>query len=65
MARQKKEKTHIRKLGKIGKQEYSSFYLTLPIDLVREFGWKNGQKLTVKKGNNKSVVIETGASSKI
>lgn len=43
----KKENSHIRKLGKTGRG--ASVYLTLPIDLVRELGWRDNQKITAKK----------------
>ena len=46
MARRKIEEQNIRKLTKIGR---TSIGLTLPIELVRELGWKERQKVTVKK----------------
>lgn len=46
MARRKTEDTSIRKLTKVGGK---SIGLTLPIELVRELGWKEKQKVTVKR----------------
>lgn len=57
MARQSMKNRHIRKLGKTGNSESPSYYVTLPIDIVRGLKWKDGQKLIVKKSRNK-VVIE-------
>ncbi len=46
MAIRKAEEKNIRKLCKIGKQ---SVGLTLPIEDVRELGWRKKQKLVVKR----------------
>ncbi len=40
------EEKNIRKLSKIGKQ---SVGVTLPIEEVRSLGWREGQKLAVKR----------------
>jgi hypothetical protein len=40
---------HIRKIGRIGKDRQSSYYITLPKDIVRDFGWIDGRKLVVRK----------------
>jgi len=40
------EEQNIRKLTKTGKQ---SICVTLPIELVRELGWKEKQKVTVRR----------------
>jgi len=40
------EDHNIRKLAKIGKQ---SVGLTLPIEMIRELGWREKQKVVVKK----------------
>ena len=42
----KMEDKNIRKLAKIGKQ---SIGLTLPIEIIRELGWREKQKVVVKK----------------
>jgi len=46
MSVRKMEDKNIRKLAKIGKQ---SIGLTLPIEVVRELGWKEKQKVIVKR----------------
>lgn len=46
MARRKNEDTGIRKLTKVGGK---SIGLTIPIELIRELGWKEKQKVTVKR----------------
>ncbi|KKP89725.1 MAG: hypothetical protein US57_C0011G0075 [Candidatus Moranbacteria bacterium GW2011_GWC2_37_73] len=46
MAVRKSEDKNIRKLCKIGKQ---SVGLTLPVEMVRELGWKTKQKVVVKR----------------
>lgn len=56
MARRKLEDRHIRKLLRLGK---GSLCLTLPIEILRELGWKEGQKVHVHKRGSK-VSIENG-----
>jgi hypothetical protein len=46
MPRSKKEEREIRKLTKMGKK---SIGLTLPIEIVRELGWREKQRVTVKR----------------
>ena len=46
MARRKTEDNSIRKLTKVGGK---SIGLTLPIELVRELGWQEKQKVTVRR----------------
>jgi antitoxin component of MazEF toxin-antitoxin module len=46
MPRRKSEDANIRKLTKSGN---GSIGLTLPIELVRELGWKEKQKVVVKR----------------
>ncbi|MDO9231159.1 MAG: hypothetical protein Q7U36_01610 [bacterium] len=46
MADKKSTDKNIRKLTKIGKK---SFGITLPIEEVRSLGWKERQKLSVKR----------------
>ncbi len=45
MPRRNLEDRNTRKIFKSGK----SYCLTLPIEMVRELGWREKQKLTVKK----------------
>jgi ribosomal protein L15E len=46
MSDKKSTEKDIRKLTKIGKK---SIGLTLPIELVRELGWREKQKVVVKR----------------
>jgi len=46
MARRKNEDDNIHKLTKIGQK---SVGLTLPIELVRALGWREKQRVVVKK----------------
>ena len=46
MANRKSGETNIRKLTKLGGK---SIGLTLPIELVRELGWREKQRVIVKK----------------
>lgn len=46
MPNKKSTETGIRKLTKIGKK---SVGLTLPIELVRDLGWREKQRVMVKK----------------
>jgi hypothetical protein len=48
MAVRKSTEKNIRKLAKIGKQ---SVGLTLPIEMLRDLGWKEKQKVTVKRAH--------------
>lgn len=53
MARPKTSSEPIRKLTKTGG---SSYYVTLPLDYIREFGWREGQKVVVKKRGSKITI---------
>lgn len=53
MARRKLEDKNIRKLGKSGGKSIS---VILPIDIIRELGWKSKQKVVVKKKGNKIII---------
>ena len=56
MAREKLTKRHVRKLGKIGSSTNYSYYLTLPIDNIRDLGWSDNQKLVVKRRGRQLVI---------
>ena len=53
MARRKLEEQSIRKLTRMGGGK--SLGLTLPIDLIRKLGWKERQKVVVKKRGKKLI----------
>ena len=44
MSRRKLEDRNIRKLIK----STTSYHITIPIEIIRELGWKKGQKLIVE-----------------
>ena len=46
MGMRKREETNVRKLAKLGNK---SIGLTLPIEIVRELGWKEKQKVKVER----------------
>lgn len=49
----------LRKLGKIGGKKNHSYYITIPMDYVKAAGWREGQKLIIKKSARKpKIVIE-------
>lgn len=54
MPRRKTSESNIRKLGRIGKASNASYYITLPINVVRDFDWREGQKLEVKRHRSKN-----------
>lgn len=46
MARSKKEEREVRKLTKVGRK---SIAVTIPIEIIRELGWREKQRVAVKK----------------
>ncbi len=55
MPRRNLEDRNIRKLSKSGGNS-GSICVTLPIEIVRELGWKEKQKVVVKK-HGKGIII--------
>jgi hypothetical protein len=55
MPNKKSNETDIRKLTKIGKK---SIGLTLPIEVVRELGWRERQKVVVKLERRKIIISD-------
>lgn len=57
MARRKLSQRHVRKLARVGGGV--SYSLTLPIDVIRQFGWQEGQKITVDVDEtNKEIILK-------
>jgi bifunctional DNA-binding transcriptional regulator/antitoxin component of YhaV-PrlF toxin-antitoxin module len=54
MAKRAQNESQIRKLTKLGKK---SLAVTIPIEIIREFGWRERQKLIVKKFSGKKIII--------
>lgn len=55
MSTRKREDENIRNLTKVGKH---SIAVTLPIELVRALGWRERQKVVVKKSGKNLVVSD-------
>jgi len=53
MARRKIGERNIRKLAKGA----TSYYLTLPIEAIRELGWKKSQKLVVEVDERRDELV--------
>jgi hypothetical protein len=56
MPRQAAGKENVRKLGTTGAAANPSYFVTLPIKLVRELGWRDGHKLVIKASGTKLVI---------
>jgi len=54
MGRTRINKREVRKI----QQSKGSYYVTMPVELVREFKWKEGQKVVVKKYGKNKLIIE-------
>ena len=54
MARRKMEERNTRKLMKLGG---TSIATTLPIEIIRELGWRAHQKIVIKR-KGKQIIIE-------
>jgi len=54
MSRRKLKEKNIRKITKVGR---GSFAVTIPIEIIGELGWREKQKVTVRK-SGKKVIIE-------
>ena len=50
----KLNQTNIRNIQKSG----GSYYVTLPIEVVRDLGWKERQKVVIKKVAGKKIEIK-------
>lgn len=55
MANKKSTETGIRKLTKVGR---ASIAVTLPIELVRELGWRERQRVVVKKSGQNLIISD-------
>jgi len=55
MPRRKNEESNVRKLVKLGGQ---SLAVTLPIEIIRELGWKEKQKVVVKVERKKIIIAD-------
>lgn len=53
MPTRRSDEKHIRKLTKLGGHSYG---VTIPIEYIRELGWRERQKVTVKKKGDKLII---------
>ncbi|PIS21936.1 hypothetical protein COY33_00710 [candidate division WWE3 bacterium CG_4_10_14_0_2_um_filter_42_7] len=53
MSDRRHEDRNIRKITKIGGTSYG---VTLPIEVIREFGWKEKQKVTLEINSKKKLI---------
>ncbi len=54
MGRRRTSEENIRKIQKVSR----SYYVTIPISFIREFGWREGQKLVVEKNKKGEIIIK-------
>ncbi len=55
MPRRKLEEKNVRKLTRMGR-EGNSLGMTIPKELVQELGWRERQKVVVKKSGKKLII---------
>ncbi len=55
MAKRPQNESSIRKLTRLGRK---SICVTIPIEIIREFGWRERQKVVVKKQGKKIVIAD-------
>lgn len=58
MPRQEAGQENVRKLGRTGSPSNPSYYVTLPIEFVRNLGWRDGQKVSIKLNSDNSLSIQ-------
>lgn len=56
MSRNSLDQRNVRKLGKVGGG--TSYAVTLPIEIVKRFNWREGQKLLIEAGRDKTIIIK-------
>ncbi|OGH78785.1 MAG: hypothetical protein A2469_03780 [Candidatus Magasanikbacteria bacterium RIFOXYC2_FULL_40_16] len=54
MSRQRINKEQIRKI----QNSKGSYFVSLPIDKVRELGWRNGQRIIIAKQGSKLIITD-------
>ncbi len=55
MANLSSKERHIRKLSKVGKTSYA---ITIPIEDIRALGWRERQKMNVKREGNSIIITD-------
>jgi len=59
MPRQETGQENVRKLGRTGSPTNPSYYVTLPIEFIRNLGWRDGQKVVIKYNEDDNSLIIT------
>ena len=54
MARRELSKKEVRNI----QRHQHTYYVTIPVEIIKEFGWKERQKVVVKKYGKGKIVIE-------
>jgi len=57
MANKPYNKRKIRKLGRIANDDSGSYYITIPIELIKKLGWKENQNLVVRKYKGRPKIV--------
>ncbi len=55
---------HTRKLGKTGNPDSPSYFLTVPIEIIRKLKWSEGQNVQVRMSRGKIVLSASEVNSK-
>lgn len=55
MSRRKLKEKNIRKLTRVGG---TSLSITIPVEFIKEFGWRERQKVVVKKSGKKLIISD-------
>lgn len=59
MARRKMLKHNIRNL----QRNQRTYYVTIPVEIIKEFGWKERQKVVVRKYGKGKIIIKDWQSN--
>ena len=58
MTKSKLTQKYTRKIGKTGNVDSPSYFITLPIHIVRGLGWFEGKQVIVRRSRGK-IIIDT------
>lgn len=58
------KKQYFHKLGRIGGQKSSSYYLTIPKEAVKELGWTEGRIIVVERSGRQRHLTLTAYQAK-
>ena len=63
MSKRSFNKRNVRKLGTIGNASQPSYYVTLPIDFIRNLGWDSAQEVKIRKHGKKLIIEDASTES--